>query len=417
MKDRFTRTRAWRGQRRGSVLIIALSIILILASLVLVLSRSTRVEALASVNQVAALEASAIEKGAEQYVLRLVEQGGDGVLTLTEDSFRAIPVGTGYFWIIRPNYGDTQLPVYGLLDESSKLNLNTATADMMAYLPGMMPDVAEAILDWRDEDSEPRQEGAENEYYLTLPQPYYCKNAAYETVEELLLVRGVTPELLYGMYGLNASQWLQDAYGGTIGTRRSVSGGSSMMATDEQLARGLYDLLTIYSQEPATTNTGGTSGGGGTGGGGGGGGRGATPTTRPTQGLINVNTAPREVLQCLPGLDESDVNVIISQRQMRTSATDTTWVANALQGKATNLNNYITGRAYQFSADIVAVNSTGRAFKRCRIVVDARTTPAKIIYRKDLTERGWPLEPDLLSALKRGEGLPYQPGIMPGGEL
>src|SRR5690606_30820187 len=50
-----------------------------------------------------------------------------------------------------------------------------------------------------DEDEEPRPYGAELEYYSTLPTPYAPKNGPIESVEELLLVRGVTPQLLFGV--------------------------------------------------------------------------------------------------------------------------------------------------------------------------------------------------------------------------
>ena len=38
-------------------------------------------------------------------------------------------------------------------------------------------------------------------------------------------------------------------------------------------------------------------------------------------------------------------------------------------------------------------------------VVDARQTPAKIVYRKDMTEFGWPLDPAIRDQLRSGNGL------------
>ena len=69
---------------------------------------------------------------------------------------------------------------------------------LLLTLPGMTEDIADAILDWLDEDEEPRPFGAEVEYYSTLPTPYVPKNGPVLSVEELLLVRGVTPTLLFG---------------------------------------------------------------------------------------------------------------------------------------------------------------------------------------------------------------------------
>ncbi len=55
--------------------------------------------------------------------------------------------------------------------------------------------VADAVLDWLDNDESPRVGGAESSYYESLPYPYKCKNDLFDTVSELRLVRGVTPEV------------------------------------------------------------------------------------------------------------------------------------------------------------------------------------------------------------------------------
>ena len=71
--------------------------------------------------------------------------------------------------------------------------------------------------------------------------------------------------------------------------------------------------------------------------------------------------------------------------------------------------DWVTDKSYQYSADIVAVSGDGRAFKRVFIVVDASkypTTPATIVYRKDLTELGWPLPPEYRASLRAGQGVP-----------
>ena len=104
----------------------------------------------------------------------------------------------GYFGGIR----------YGLENESSRLNLNTVLlADssgndgarkILMTLPGMTESIADAILDWLDEDDQPRLLGAEREYYSALDPPYVPRNGPVGSVEELLMVRDVTPALLFG---------------------------------------------------------------------------------------------------------------------------------------------------------------------------------------------------------------------------
>ena len=72
---------------------------------------------------------------------------------------------------------------------------------VLLYLTGD-PAVAAAIIDWRDPDSIPAPGGAEHEYYTALPQPYLPRNGPFQTLGELLLVRGVTPAMFFGGSGI-----------------------------------------------------------------------------------------------------------------------------------------------------------------------------------------------------------------------
>ncbi len=96
---------------------------------------------------------------------------------------------------------------YGLMDESAKLNLNLLDRlkleddqvhTLLLNLPGMTIEIADAILDWIDTDDTKRPYGAESEVYESLVPPYKAKNGPLESLDELLLVQGVTPALLYG---------------------------------------------------------------------------------------------------------------------------------------------------------------------------------------------------------------------------
>ncbi|MGE5856336.1 MAG: type II secretion system minor pseudopilin GspK [Syntrophaceae bacterium] len=59
-------------------------------------------------------------------------------------------------------------------------------------------DLLNAIKDWIDADSEVTATGAENAYYQGLGKTYTVRNGPMESVDELLMVRGVTKELFYG---------------------------------------------------------------------------------------------------------------------------------------------------------------------------------------------------------------------------
>ena len=190
-------------------------------------------------------QAVAIEHGAEQYVQAVLAQEGEGVADLSDDQFAAIQVGDGYFWVLRPQYDDPQMPIFGLMPEAGKLNINTATYDELLLLPGMTEDVADSIIDWRDADDTPRTNGAENDYYPNLRDPYTAKDSDFETVEELLMVRNFTREMLYG-----------DGTAPPLGqSGNAFQTNTDTFGIDPQVSRGLLDILTVYSSEP-TSNTG-----------------------------------------------------------------------------------------------------------------------------------------------------------------
>lgn len=101
----------------------------------------------------------------------------------------------------------TQPYRYGVVDESSKINLNAlmqidpsgnTASQMLMTLPNMTQDIANCILDWIDPDDNTRQDGAENDYYSSQSPPYQCKNGPLDSLEEMLLIEGVTPQYLLG---------------------------------------------------------------------------------------------------------------------------------------------------------------------------------------------------------------------------
>jgi general secretion pathway protein K len=94
-----------------------------------------------------------------------------------------------------------------IMDETGKIDVNAARPEMLErlFMNLGMPftqahPLVEAIEDWRDADDEARLGGAESLYYLGLPEPYRPANQDFRSIDELLLVRGVTPALLYGGY-------------------------------------------------------------------------------------------------------------------------------------------------------------------------------------------------------------------------
>jgi len=90
-------------------------------------------------------------------------------------------------------------------NESGKININTAQSGLLKMMLNpfdldeqVKSTIVDSIQDWRDPDDLHRLNGAESDYYQSLPTPYSAKNGDFDSVEELLLVKGITPEIFYG---------------------------------------------------------------------------------------------------------------------------------------------------------------------------------------------------------------------------
>lgn len=145
---------------------------------------------------------------------------------------------------------EKQVVRFGMTDEQSKLDLNQATREQLLILirgaanereDVKVEDVVDAILDWRDSDSATQKEDGDTEapYYQKLRTSYLIKNADFETVEELLLVKGVDGRLLYG----------EDQDRNGLLSPNEDDGDVSFPAdnADGILNRGLYPFLTVHS--------------------------------------------------------------------------------------------------------------------------------------------------------------------------
>jgi hypothetical protein len=282
-------------RRGGAVLVIVLVVVALLA-----LAAYTFADLMVTHQNAAQLHGRQLQARA------LAESGSDAVrLYLMQDAatreeagghynnpafFQAVPVLMDADARLRSNF-TVLVPLiddegalggvrYGLEDESTRLNVNAllmidqvsenAGRNLLMGLPGMTEDIADAILDWIDEDDESREYGAESDYYLGLDPPYSAKNAPLDTVEELLLVRGISPQLLFGVdtnrngivdpHEMNAAGMLgtqsgmtSPGFSGTATSNTTTSSGSST-ATDSLLSEGSMDrgwvgYLTLYSME------------------------------------------------------------------------------------------------------------------------------------------------------------------------
>jgi DNA uptake protein ComE-like DNA-binding protein len=218
-------------------------------------------------------------------------------------------------------------------DEAGKVNINTASSTVLSTL--FSEEVADAIIDWRDTDSTPQPNGAEDDYYIGLATPYHCKNAPFTTVDELLLVKGITRDMLDAVVtedGLKLRELLTVASTDTNTDADGQARVNIATATKDQLTSALGSVFTsrefdaIIKQRTSSAFT--------------------SPadllkvpnlarekvmaafdkltTTqdKARPGLVNINTAPAEVLAALPGMDAATAQAVVQERTDNGAFTD-----------------------------------------------------------------------------------------------
>lgn len=431
--------------QKGSVLIIVMWIAMGLVSLALIFSKTVMLEFRASENTVAASQADMAILGAEQYAKTLLRTyATNGVLPEPDDyENEAVPLGQASFWFLnRPDSdGNSLLPSFGLIDESGKLNINTATYEMLQALPLMTDELAASIIDWRDTDEEASEGGgAESDYYLRLNLSYPSKNGPFESIEELFMVMSATEDILYG----------EDTNRNGILDENENDGALSPPWDDRngRLDRGILDFITVFSHsstaEAGNTNlinvvaTGGTEladllnetfgedrGGEIVG---------SINATSPGSLLeffirsrmteeefdrvsfqltafseddeevrtqVNVNTAPVEVLQCIPGIGtEHAASLVAARRGKAQTPQSVAWVAEVLpEENAIQAGPYLTARSNTFSADVVATGRLGKGYRRVFMVFERVEDEISVVYRRDLSRLGFALGSDVMEQI------------------
>ena len=180
-----------------------------------------------------------------------------------EERFSGIPVAAevdgggriGYFSVVTYDIdsdGSAAGSRFGLIDESSKINLNTlvfsdvlqegVAREILMNLPEMTEAIADSILDWLDSDDEPRDFGVETDFYQGLSPAYAAKNGPMDSLDELLLIPGVTPQLLFG---------LDTNRNGVLDPDEAAS--NDISVNDSDLYLGWSAFLTLYSKESNLT--------------------------------------------------------------------------------------------------------------------------------------------------------------------
>lgn len=177
--------------KKGLVIITVLWTVVVLTVMVAILGRKSRLDMKVSASRTEAVRCKwACRAGIEKAiaVLKEDETQNDSLIDTWSDNdedFNDVLLEKCWFTV-------------RVIDEASKLNINTATKEQLMGLPYMLEEIADAIIDWRDENDVPEAMGIEGGYYESLTFGYSARNGPFKTLRELLLVKDVTEDLFYG---------------------------------------------------------------------------------------------------------------------------------------------------------------------------------------------------------------------------
>lgn len=207
--------------RRGFILVVVTVVVAMLSLAAYTYSGAMQVEYEAAMMHGRDVEARMLAESAVEFAAaRIAEYQADRSIDLFHDpaTFQGrmlteAPAARGQvrFSILVPGEASGGSTVrFGLISENSRFNLNrlvefvddddplTDAELALSHIPGMTADIANAILDWIDSDSERRPGGAESADYQALAVPYAARNGPMRAIDELLQIQGVTPALFYG---------------------------------------------------------------------------------------------------------------------------------------------------------------------------------------------------------------------------
>ena len=167
-----------------------------LAAIAFSLATSVRGETDRTSTTVDDLRSYYIATGAIQRAIMDIQQGG------------VAPDAPGYhLGRLRLTYAfPTGDAVVEIIPETAKLNMNTITGEKLVVLLTALgldaehaQEAAAAIVDWR-KPLGTQSAGSFDEFYLSQTPSFRARHASFEEIEELLSVKGVTPDLYYGTF-------------------------------------------------------------------------------------------------------------------------------------------------------------------------------------------------------------------------
>lgn len=187
-------------------LVLALAVIALLVSLVVDFSYTMMVDLTLAANLRDGQKAFYVARSGVELAKHLLQKDDPAFDALDED-WALLPEHPGF--LSADDEGRFKVTIE---DEAAKIPINKlitgdkdkvdlvvrAQLERLFELLELDPELIDPIIDWLDPDNNPQPFGAEDAYYQSLPSPYPCKNGPLDALEELLLVKGMTKEILYG---------------------------------------------------------------------------------------------------------------------------------------------------------------------------------------------------------------------------
>jgi general secretion pathway protein K len=147
--------------------------------------------------------------------------------------------------------------------------------------PSQSSTIIDSILDWINPSPDPHFSGAKDEYYTHLPSPYYCKKGPIDDLSELLLIKGITPDIYWGAGSSNHPVAAYQEHG-PAQFDHTPGKTKSRFSNEANAQANPVGLTNLFSAMGAK---------------------------------LNINTASPETLQMLPGIDASTAERIIAERR------------------------------------------------------------------------------------------------------
>ena len=243
------RSRPMAG-RQGMALALAVAVVALLSILVVDFLGRTWVESATAASyrdETSALYAARSGQEAAKLLLMADAKGATPMDAMNEDWAAGgipLPLGDDYAF-------------FKVTDESGKIDLNQMITGRgypnerwIEVFRGLLtrleldPNLAWAAVDWLDQDSEPHLSGAEDPYYASLEVPYRAKNAMFDSVDELALVKGFEPKVMAKLRP-HITVWSSGKL--NINTATPMA----LMALDEGITEGMAtDLIKAAKEKP-----------------------------------------------------------------------------------------------------------------------------------------------------------------------